>query len=279
MNIRIEDNFEDILGKAQAGLNLSDKELAETADLRLEQIAALKSGEFDDEPARAMASALQLDPKALVAIAGGWRPEVAAPKGLYCFNTPFPVPGYEEMTVNAYLVIDPKTGAALAFDTGADVTDMLEAVQKEGANLSHIFITHAHSDHIKDLLTLKKSSGAPAFTPVEEKVAGAKAFEPGDTFDIRGLSIRTVETSGHSPGGVTYIIEGLETPVAIVGDAIFAGSMGGAAKEWDDARKMIREGILSLPANTVLCPGHGPLTTVGEELEHNPFFAGQPKED
>lgn len=276
MNIRIEDNFEDILSKAQAGLKLTDKDVAEAAKLTVDQVTALKGGDFDNASARALARALQVDPDALVALAGGWRPEVSPPAGLHCFNTPFPVPGYAEMTVNTYLVIDPASGSALAFDTGADVSSMLETLNREKRTLSHIFITHAHTDHIKDLLTLKQRTSAPAFTPENEPVAGADPFQPGEVFKLGGLTIRTIETSGHSPGSVTYIIDGLDAPIAIVGDAIFAGSMGGAANAWNAARTMIREGILSLPENTVLCPGHGPLTTVAEERTHNPFFAGQP---
>ena len=60
--------------------------------------------------------------------------------------------------------------------------------------------------------------------------------------------------------------------VAIVGDAIFAGSMGRGNDSWELARKVVREQILTLPSDTLLCPGHGPLTTVEEEKEHNPFF-------
>ena len=79
-------------------------------------------------------------------------------------------------------------------------------------------------------------------------------------------------TSGHSVGGTTYVIEGLERPVAIVGDAMFAGSMGGGKISFQDALENNRTKILSLPGNTVLCPGHGPLTSVAEEKAHNPFF-------
>ncbi|MGE9296459.1 MAG: MBL fold metallo-hydrolase, partial [Puniceicoccales bacterium] len=64
-------------------------------------------------------------------------------------------------------------------------------------------------------------------------------------------------------------------PVAIVGDALFAGSIGGVRANYHGALKMIRERVLSLPGETILCPGHGPITTVAEELQHNPYFATQ----
>ena len=85
----------------------------------------------------------------------------------------------------------------------------------------------------------------------------------------------TRTTSGHSKGGTTYLVEGLARPLAIVGDAIFAGSMGGGMVSFDDAWKNNREKILTLPDETVLCPGHGPLTSVSEEKRNNPFFAAE----
>jgi glyoxylase-like metal-dependent hydrolase (beta-lactamase superfamily II) len=74
---------------------------------------------------------------------------------------------------------------------------------------------------------------------------------------------------------MTFVVRGLARPVAIVGDSLFAGSMGGGNVSYQDAIQNNLEKILILPDNTVLCPGHGPLTTVGEEKRHNPFFAGQ----
>ena len=71
---------------------------------------------------------------------------------------------------------------------------------------------------------------------------------------------------------MTYVVNGLDKQVAIVGDALFAGSMGGGMVSYPDALRTNREKIISLPNETVLCPGHGPMTTVGEEKKHNPFF-------
>ena len=100
----------------------------------------------------------------------------------------------------------------------------------------------------------------------------------GKTFQVGALSIESRSTWGHSPGGVTYVVRGLPRTVAIVGDAIFAGSMGGGGVSYKDALKTNRESILSLPDETILCPGHGPLTTVGEQKKVNPFFPDLGKE-
>ena len=82
-------------------------------------------------------------------------------------------------------------------------------------------------------------------------------------------------TPGHAGDGVTYVIEnwqGDAPAVAVVGDAIFAGSMGKDFRTPELAQAKVREEILSLPEETLICPGHGPLTTVGEQRLHNPFF-------
>ena len=86
------------------------------------------------------------------------------------------------------------------------------------------------------------------------------------------LEIETRLTPGHSVGGITYVVSGLGRPVAVVGDAIFAGSMGGGGISYSDALSNNRKRIFTLADDTILCPGHGPLTTVGEEKRHNPFY-------
>ncbi len=96
-----------------------------------------------------------------------------------------------------------------------------------------------------------------------------------DCLHLGSLRITNRETPGHADDGITYIIgnwSGDAPAVAIVGDAIFAGSMGGAAQHGALAKQKVREQILALPPDTLICPGHGPLTTVAEEKAHNPFF-------
>ncbi len=102
---------------------------------------------------------------------------------------------------------------------------------------------------------------------------GTKTFRPGDLFNTGRHFIRTRLTPGHSPGGTTYVIEGALLAAAMVGDAIFAGSIGTVRDDYQGALAKIRREILGLSDHTILCPGHGPLTTVAEEKAHNPFFA------
>jgi glyoxylase-like metal-dependent hydrolase (beta-lactamase superfamily II) len=97
-------------------------------------------------------------------------------------------------------------------------------------------------------------------------------FRENAHFHIGGLAIKTLSTWGHSPGQTTFYVTGLSYPLAVVGDSLFAGSIGGSTEHFADQHKNDVEKILRLPRNTVLACGHGPLTTVGQEKVHNPFF-------
>jgi glyoxylase-like metal-dependent hydrolase (beta-lactamase superfamily II) len=267
--IPLEDFFNDIVGKAIRGLKLTDAQVADKAGVEVAAVEALREGKWDATIARKVAPVLGLGAEALVAAGEKrWLPAPVALDGLAQFNTP-----YEDMTVNSYLVWDPASGEAAAFDTGADCTGMLDFLGEKKLKLVRIFITHTHGDHIFDLDRLKEMTGAPAVVGAGEPVDGASTFDPGTKFSIGALGVETRLTWGHSKGAITYVISGLAQPVAVVGDAVFAGSMGGGGVSYEAALATNRKEIFSLPDATVLCPGHGPLTTVGEQKIYNPFFA------
>jgi len=269
MSIPLEDSFNDIVSKAIRGLGLTDTALAEKAIVSPGEVLSLREGTWNAETARAVAPVLGLNVDALVA--SGEKSYQAAPvelDGLLQFNTV-----YEDMTVNAYLVWDPASKEAIAFDTGADASGLLDAVAARGLTLKLILLTHTHGDHIFDLDRLKEKTGAPAFVGEREPLEGATSFEAGRTWAAGNLKIESRLTWGHSKGGITFVVSGLAKPVAIVGDAVFAGSMGGGGVSYADALRTNREEIMSLPDDTILCAGHGPLTTVGEQKRYNPFLA------
>jgi glyoxylase-like metal-dependent hydrolase (beta-lactamase superfamily II) len=270
MSIPLEDLFNDVIAKSMRGLGLSDADLAAKSGASAEAIAAAKSGAVDDAVLLKIAPHLNLHGPSLVTMAhNAWKPADASLPGLAQFNTT-----YHDMTVNAYLVWDAETKNAVAFDTGADAGPMIEFIEKHGLNLSLIFLTHTHPDHIMDLAKLSADAAVTTFVHAREACAGAKTFELGETesWESGGLKIEPRSTWGHSKGGITYVVSGLEKPVAIVGDALFASSMGGGMVSFSDALGTNRKEIFTLPDHTVLCPGHGPLTTVGEEKAHNPFY-------
>jgi glyoxylase-like metal-dependent hydrolase (beta-lactamase superfamily II) len=270
LTIPLEDNFTDVIGKAQRGLSLTEKTLAERAGVTLSQIHALKHGVVEEAALAKVAVVLGLGAKALHDLAQGHYRPTATPdlEGLALFNSVF-----EEMTVNSFLVWDPATREAALFDTGTDGQPMLDFAASHGLVIRQIFITHAHIDHVFDLDRLVEKTGAHAFVGEKESLEGAESFVPGRSFSLGRLTIGTRLTSGHSPGGITYVVQGLALPVAIVGDSMFAGSMGGANISYADALRNNREQILTLPDETMICPGHGPFTTVGEQKTANPFFA------
>ena len=269
MTIPLEDNVGDIIGKAQRGLGISDSQLVARASVSADRVRAARSGSFDEETIDRIAPVLKLSGAALGKLASGKWDVVEEMDGLAPFNTT-----YGDMTVNAYLVWDPATREAVAFDTGADCSGMLQRVDRERLKVKLILLTHAHPDHVADLRRLRQATGAPVFISELELEEGAQPIAEGKRFEVGSLKIEARLTSGHSPGGITYVVAGLARAIAIVGDSLFAGSMGGGNVSYQDALRNNREKILTLPDETIVCPGHGPLTTVGKEKRDNPFFAG-----
>ena len=270
--IELEDNVGDIIGKAQRGLGISDSEMAEKSGMSADAVRKARDGEADEATLRAIAPVLELDPNALVDLAQGkWKPdELENFDGLAQFNT-----SYDGMLVNAYLVWDPGAKHAAAFDTGADSTGMVKLATKESLSIQLILLTHAHPDHIADLPRLREETGAEIFAPERESLPGAGKIEEGKKFRVGKIDIEARLTWGHSPGGITFVATGLARPIAVVGDSLFAGSMGGGTVSYKDAVRNNLDQILTLPDETIICPGHGPMTSVGEEKKHNPFFAAK----
>jgi hydroxyacylglutathione hydrolase len=268
--LSLEDNVGDIIGKAQRGLGISDSELAKKAGVDLQTIRKLREGDVDQQALQRVAPVLGLAGEQLCEL-GEWRPErISERDGFAQFNTRF-----HDLTVNAYLVWDPASRVAAAFDTGADSSEIVRFANRHKLNVQLILLTHAHPDHLADLPRLREETGADVFAPAREPVSGAEAIDEGKHFNLGNLEIDTRLTWGHSQGGITYLVTGLARPIAIVGDSLFAGSMGGGNVSYQDALRNNLEKILTLPNETIICPGHGPMTTVGEEKAHNPFFAGK----
>ncbi len=271
-NIPIEDFHEDIIGKVIRGKKLKLPALATAAGISTDQIGALLDGGVDEDAIRALAPQLGLDPNALVISANKiWRPgPVKLSDGLAVFNT-----AWGDMRVNAFVVWDPDSKDAAIFDSGADAATMIEFIGENQLVVGSIYLTHTHPDHIVDLPRLQKEyPGATSYVHQLEskKVGSAEAIEHGHIGAIGSLALLALHTHGHSKGGTTYLITGLDRPIAIVGDSLFAGSMGGGAVSFADALANNREKILTLPDDTIICPGHGPLSSVAEEKAHNPFF-------
>src|SRR2546423_8685440 len=198
MTIPLEDNVSDVIGKAQRGLGISDSQLAERAGITADKVRSLRSGDFDADALDRIAPVLKLSNAGLRKLASGkWEP-VEDIAGLAQFNTT-----YHDMTVNAYLVWDPATRDAVAFDTGADCGGMLRCIDKEKLSVRLILLTHAHPDHVADLRRLRQATDATVYIWELESEEGAQPIAVGKHFKAGSLKIEARLTSGHSPGGIT----------------------------------------------------------------------------
>ena len=273
--VPLEDSWVDVLRKARKGRAIPEGELMAASGLSAPRFRALNEGKLHRGDLGRLAEVLGLDPISLVDLAEGkYHPgEIRLPEGMAMFTTPWD--GFE---VHSYLLWDPGMGCsegipAAAFDTGSDVSGMLDFMRIRRLSLGRVFLTHAHGDHLFDLERLLERTGAHPLIGDGEELAGVEHFAAGAVFSVGSLSVETRSTRGHARGGMTYVVRGLERPVAIVGDALFAGSMGGAMVSYEDCLETAVREIFSLPGETILCPGHGPLTTVALERHHNPFFS------
>ncbi len=272
MTIPLEDQLQDVIGKARRGLRLTESQLAQKAGVPLQVVEAMQHGQAEPEDAAKVAKALALNAAALTALGNAsWQPaEAKTPPTFAMFNT-----AYDDMMVNSYLIWEKEGGPAVAFDTGGNCSAMLGTIKTHDLKLEAILLTHTHIDHVAKIDDLVNRTGAPVYVSRLEKLADTHPIEESKEFRAGALKISARLTAGHSAGGMTYVVEGLGRTIAIVGDALFSASMGGVPPErYADALRANREKILSLPDETIVCPGHGPLTTVGEEKKHNPFYAG-----
>jgi hydroxyacylglutathione hydrolase len=267
--INLEDFHEDILGKAMRGLGIGKNEMASRLQCEKSEVETVLSGGVNEALISAMAYELDLDAEKLLRSAQKqWCPTPLAIKCLKQLNLPF-----GDMLVNVFVVWDENSKKAWVFDTGPVAEPILSFIQEQELSVDAIFLTHTHRDHIACLDKLRAGAGNPSVYVHElESLYGCESITEGFSYSCGTLSLNTLHTHGHALGGMTYVVDGLESPIAIVGDAIFAGSMGGGMISYEDALRTNRDKIMTLPDEAVLCPGHGPMTTVAEEKKNNPFF-------
>lgn len=278
----LEDDLCDIIKKARTGLKLSVGDVARLTGLPGADITALERGDQlrDRAELRAIATALGLRLTSLEEIVlEKWLPR------------PLPMmPGIETVqgeisgyAVKGYIVHD--TGEAVLIDTAYNAEMMIEILEARRLRVVGICLTHGHADHAEGIQQLVTRWPVPVYLgaedltllhwkPSEKQLA---APDHGRTISVGRLTIRCLATPGHTPGGICYRVEMPWGPVSFVGDTLFAGSIGRSnpAQLYQKHLGSVRRQVLTLPEDCLLLPGHGPGTTVREELDHNPFYATQ----
>lgn len=200
----------------------------------------------------------------------------------------FPLGAFQ---TNCYVLSDQDSQTAIVIDPGYDPDIVLDAI--DGYKVTHILLTHAHLDHIGGLQRLKEATAAPILIHPNEQdwltdpmlngsgrwpqlggpITGPAAdgfVQEGDRIEFAGRQISVLFVPGHSPGSVAYLLE----DQIFAGDTLFYGSIGRTDLPGGDLQTLvqsIRSKLYTLPADTVVYPGHGQETTIDRELRTNPF--------
>lgn len=195
-----------------------------------------------------------------------------------------------QIGTNCYLVrSSPDAAEAVVIDPGEEAAEIRLDLARLDATCAAILLTHSHYDHFGALAELAEGTGAPVWLPEGEAdvfrrpgdfyrglsiraYAGeATLLSGGETVEAAGISFQVTHVPGHAPGHLAYYADGM----LFSGDVLFAGSVGRTDlpfSEWETLLASIRTLTDAYPPETVVCSGHGPTTTLGEELARNPFL-------
>jgi glyoxylase-like metal-dependent hydrolase (beta-lactamase superfamily II) len=197
------------------------------------------------------------------------------------------------LEVNCYILGDEETKEAVVIDPGGDEEEILEALKYAELNLKYIIDTHGHFDHVDANQPLKEATGAKIaiheadaqmlsqpsadamfFTGNRVRLSQADLLlKEDDLLSFGTYRLKVLHTPGHTPGGISLVLEG--HTYVYVGDLLFAGSIGRTdfpGGSFDDLIQAVRTKIFPLGDQYSVYPGHGPVTTVGQERKYNPFF-------
>ena len=180
------------------------------------------------------------------------------------------------IATNCYVVREERgSKEALVVDPSGDAATIRLELAGMSATCAGILITHSHWDHILGLADLAEGTGVSVYGPEAEAAVLENPeilLSGGETIEVAGISFEVIAVPGHSPGHLAYYTDG----VLLSGDVLFAGSVGRTdlpRGDWDELLASIRSLADRFPPETVVYSGHGPPTTIGAELQRNPFLA------
>ena len=196
---------------------------------------------------------------------------------------------------NCYVIGDEDTGTGALIDPGDEAARIALAVEQTNLEISQIILTHAHIDHIGAVAQLADEYACPVLihaeaepmlkqAPTQAMMMGLKFskvptvdhhIEDEEVLEVGGLSLKSLYTPGHAPGHLAFYID--SEGAVLAGDALFAGSVGRVDLPGGSMAVLMRsiqERLLTLPDETIVHPGHGPETTIGNEKVYNPFLQG-----
>lgn len=177
---------------------------------------------------------------------------------------------------NAYLVADPERGTGVLIDGNDELGPLLERIERDGIEITHVLVTHPHGDHVAGLAEAREQLGDPPLVAHEACAAEldeevAVTLGDAETLQAGGLEIEALFTPGHAAGHLAYLVDGTDVFTA---DVLFKGTVGGTmapgAGGFADLKASVMR-LMTLPPETVVHPGHKEPTTIGEEWERNPF--------
>jgi glyoxylase-like metal-dependent hydrolase (beta-lactamase superfamily II) len=200
---------------------------------------------------------------------------------------------------NCVLLGDADAGEVTVIDPGDEAERIVERLRASGLRPTMILHTHGHLDHVGGTAHLFELLGGELpvglhpdeielyrNAPLQAQMFGLEVEAPpeptlrlvhGETVAVGGIELEIRHTPGHSPGGVCFVRENGAGPLAVVGDVLFAGSIGRTdlmGGSFPVLERSIREQLYTLPDETVVVCGHGPNTTIGRERASNPFVSG-----
>ena len=253
-------------------------DVTRTTGLAGGEITSLERGARlpDRNEVRVLAKALGLRPGPLEQIGiEKWEPVIAPPVS-WIETVRGSISGYG---VQGYVVHD--GGEAVLIDTAYNAPAMIDVLSSRHLRLMGICLTHGHADHADGIDQILKFREVPVYLGTDDvdllswRPSGAqlKTPEHGQTITVGRLSIHCLATPGHTPGGICYRVDAESHRICFVGDTLFAGSIGRSNPStlYQTHLRSVRTHVLGLPPEYRLLPGHGPATTVREELDHNPF--------